>query len=181
MVFEHRNRLVSFRVSEEEYNKLRNSCASGSARSVSDLARIAVRLLIGLSKGRGESAPIASGDGSEQACSSGIGFVLSNRRRRSVSFRISDSEYKVLCSSCEHSIQSISEFARTAVTLMTMPIDNREDYRSAGSRLSERVRDLEYKVQQIELQLDEPARRAIAQKASQAGSSNCGTGQDLHP
>jgi hypothetical protein len=37
-----RNRLVNFRVSEDEFNSLREACESGGARSISDFARCAV-------------------------------------------------------------------------------------------------------------------------------------------
>lgn len=37
-----RNRLVNFRVSEEEFVSLREACETGGARSVSDFARSAV-------------------------------------------------------------------------------------------------------------------------------------------
>ena len=37
-----RNRLVNFRVSEEEFQNLRDACLSGGARSISDFARSAV-------------------------------------------------------------------------------------------------------------------------------------------
>jgi len=38
--------MVSFRLSEEEYANLRHLCETGSARSVSDLARDAVQQLV---------------------------------------------------------------------------------------------------------------------------------------
>lgn len=41
-VFKPRNRLVNFRLSEEEFEKLRASCALNGARSLSDFARAAV-------------------------------------------------------------------------------------------------------------------------------------------
>lgn len=41
-VFKPRNRLVNFRLSEEEFDKLRASCALYGARSLSDFARSAV-------------------------------------------------------------------------------------------------------------------------------------------
>jgi hypothetical protein len=37
-----RNRLVNFRVSEEEFQTLREACLQGGARSISDFARSAV-------------------------------------------------------------------------------------------------------------------------------------------
>lgn len=46
-VVKPRNRLVFFRVSEEEFRKLNNMCQSGeAARSISELARLAVHRLI---------------------------------------------------------------------------------------------------------------------------------------
>ena len=39
--------MISVRLSEEEYSALMNLCASSGARSVSDLARDAMRLLVG--------------------------------------------------------------------------------------------------------------------------------------
>lgn len=41
-VFKPRNRLVNFRLSEEEFEKLRASCSLYGARSLSDFARVAV-------------------------------------------------------------------------------------------------------------------------------------------
>lgn len=41
-VFKPRNRLVNFRVSEEEFTRLQANCASNGARSLSDFAREAV-------------------------------------------------------------------------------------------------------------------------------------------
>ena len=41
-VLRPRNRLVNFRLSEDEFDRLRASCALQSARSVSDFARSAV-------------------------------------------------------------------------------------------------------------------------------------------
>lgn len=41
-VFKPRNRLVNFRLSEEEFDKLRASCSLYGARSLSDFARAAV-------------------------------------------------------------------------------------------------------------------------------------------
>jgi hypothetical protein len=37
-----RNRLVNFRVSEDEFQSLREACETGGARSISDFARCAV-------------------------------------------------------------------------------------------------------------------------------------------
>lgn len=41
-VFRPRNRLVNFRLSEDEFDKLRSSCAQHGARSISDFARSSV-------------------------------------------------------------------------------------------------------------------------------------------
>jgi hypothetical protein len=41
-VFRPRNRLVNFRLSEDEFDRLRASCALQGARSLSDFARAAV-------------------------------------------------------------------------------------------------------------------------------------------
>ncbi|MBV6430648.1 MAG: hypothetical protein IANPNBLG_00764 [Bryobacteraceae bacterium] len=46
-VFKPRNRLVNFRLSEEEFEKLRASCALTGARSISDFARAAVMRSVG--------------------------------------------------------------------------------------------------------------------------------------
>lgn len=46
-ILKRRNRMVSFRLSEDEYAGLRNVCLTEGARSVSDLARDAVHRLIG--------------------------------------------------------------------------------------------------------------------------------------
>lgn len=51
-VFKPRNRLVNFRLSEEEFEKLRASCSLNGARSLSDFARVAVmRSVAGASSG----------------------------------------------------------------------------------------------------------------------------------
>jgi hypothetical protein len=41
-VFRPRNRLVNFRVSEDELQSLRDACETGGARSISDFARYAI-------------------------------------------------------------------------------------------------------------------------------------------
>lgn len=41
-VYRPRNRLVNFRLSDEEYEFLRVACAQNGARSISDFARLAV-------------------------------------------------------------------------------------------------------------------------------------------
>jgi hypothetical protein len=41
-VFRPRNRLVNFRLSEDEFERLRSSCAQHGARSISDFARSSV-------------------------------------------------------------------------------------------------------------------------------------------
>jgi Arc/MetJ-type ribon-helix-helix transcriptional regulator len=46
-ILKRRSRMISFRLSEDEYASLRSLCENGSARSVSDLARDAVHRLIG--------------------------------------------------------------------------------------------------------------------------------------
>lgn len=45
-VLKPRNRLVYFRVSEEEFNRFSKICEAAGARSISDLARVAVQHLI---------------------------------------------------------------------------------------------------------------------------------------
>ncbi len=45
-VLKRRSRMISFRVSEDEYAGLKNLCINESARSVSDMARDAVHRLI---------------------------------------------------------------------------------------------------------------------------------------
>ena len=46
-VLKRRSRMVSFRLSEEEYESLRDICLTAGARSLSDIARDAVHRLIG--------------------------------------------------------------------------------------------------------------------------------------
>jgi len=41
-VLRPRNRLVNFRLSEDEFDRLKNSCAHSGARSISDFARSSV-------------------------------------------------------------------------------------------------------------------------------------------
>ena len=45
-ILKRRSRMISFRLSEDEYASLRSLCENGGARSVSDLARDAVHRLI---------------------------------------------------------------------------------------------------------------------------------------
>lgn len=52
-VFRKRTRIVSFRISEEEYEDLMDLCAMGQARSLSDFARLATL---------GQSQPQAADD-----------------------------------------------------------------------------------------------------------------------
>lgn len=54
-VLKRRTRVVSFRLSEEEYMELRNSCIAQGARSVSDYARAAACRLAGARNGSQES------------------------------------------------------------------------------------------------------------------------------
>jgi hypothetical protein len=54
VVLKRRSRLVSFRVSEDEYQKLYNVCLAVGARSVSDVARQAVGRLVGFNGEFGE-------------------------------------------------------------------------------------------------------------------------------
>lgn len=42
-----RSRMISFRLSEEEYEALKGSCSQNGARSVSDLARSAMHQFLG--------------------------------------------------------------------------------------------------------------------------------------
>ena len=51
MVLKPRVRMVSFRLSEEEYDTLQNLCLSEGARSVSELARSTVCRALGVSNG----------------------------------------------------------------------------------------------------------------------------------
>jgi hypothetical protein len=46
-VLKPRNRLVYFRISEDEYRRLADICAAGGARSMSDLARSALTRMTG--------------------------------------------------------------------------------------------------------------------------------------
>ena len=50
-VFKTRSRMISVRLSEEEYTALLGLCATTGARSVSDLTRDAVRALLNSEKG----------------------------------------------------------------------------------------------------------------------------------
>ena len=55
MVFKRRNRLISFRLSEEEYESLRTLCVTEGARSVSDYARSALCQVMTHGNGNGHS------------------------------------------------------------------------------------------------------------------------------
>jgi len=53
-VLKPRNRMISVRLSEEEYSALRRICSATGARSVSDLTRDAMRVLLnGANRGDG--------------------------------------------------------------------------------------------------------------------------------
>lgn len=54
-VFKPRNRLVNFRLSEEEFERLRASCSLNGARSLSDFARAAVMRSVAAATGTHES------------------------------------------------------------------------------------------------------------------------------
>lgn len=53
--FKPRSRMISIRLSEEEYRALKRVCAASGARSVSDITRNAVRVLV-MDKGKREQA-----------------------------------------------------------------------------------------------------------------------------
>ena len=55
MVFKPRNRLISFRLSEEEYESLRALCVTEGARSVSDYARSTLCQVMTHGNGNGSS------------------------------------------------------------------------------------------------------------------------------
>jgi transposase len=57
-VYRPRTRLVNFRLSEDEYQSLKETCAQSGARSVSDYARSAV-LSGRLTDGVSEAEPVA--------------------------------------------------------------------------------------------------------------------------
>ncbi len=46
MSLESRNRMVSFRLSAEEYEKFREFCFTSGIRSVSEMARVAINTLV---------------------------------------------------------------------------------------------------------------------------------------
>ena len=46
MSFESRSRMVSFRLTEEEYDRLRDLCFTNGVRSVSEMARAALNQLL---------------------------------------------------------------------------------------------------------------------------------------
>ena len=46
MSLESRNRMISFRLSAEEYEKFRELCFSSGIRSVSEMARVAINTLL---------------------------------------------------------------------------------------------------------------------------------------
>lgn len=55
-VFKPRNRLVNFRLSEEEFEKLRASCSLYGARSLSDFARAAVMRSVSGAQANGDTS-----------------------------------------------------------------------------------------------------------------------------
>src|SRR5690349_18493059 len=53
-ILKRRSRMVSFRLSEDEYSDLKHLCLNGAARSVSELARDALQKLIITRNGNGK-------------------------------------------------------------------------------------------------------------------------------
>jgi hypothetical protein len=51
-----KNKILSFRLSEEEYETLKTCCEAQGGRSMSDLARVAVQTLVMNGGGAGEKA-----------------------------------------------------------------------------------------------------------------------------
>lgn len=56
MILKHRNRQVSFRVSQDEYERLSEFCVTTGARSLSDVARCALFEMTALSDGEASHA-----------------------------------------------------------------------------------------------------------------------------
>jgi hypothetical protein len=80
-VFKPRNRLVNFRLSEEEFEKLRASCSLYGARSLSDFARAAVM------------RSVASGHSSEPADCQPIQFTTA---QVPMTNKVNDLEHRVV-------------------------------------------------------------------------------------
>jgi len=59
-VLRPRNRLVYFRVSEDEFQQFNQICEAARARSVSDLARFAVQRMINDGNGKGHPEDVAA-------------------------------------------------------------------------------------------------------------------------
>ncbi len=47
LLVKRRSRMVSIRLSDQEYERLRSACVEAGARSVSDVARDALRVVLG--------------------------------------------------------------------------------------------------------------------------------------
>ena len=60
MALESRSRMISFRLTDEEYDRFRNLCFSRGLRNVSELVRAAVNQL--MSDGNFQSAPSTTSD-----------------------------------------------------------------------------------------------------------------------
>ena len=56
MAGDRKTRLISFRLSEVEYNELKSKCLAGDSRSLSDLTRAALNRLIGAHQESQESS-----------------------------------------------------------------------------------------------------------------------------
>lgn len=56
-VLRPRSRMISIRLSEEEYLSLRRLCSATGARSISDLTRDAMQMLLRGAHGEGHNAP----------------------------------------------------------------------------------------------------------------------------
>lgn len=53
-ILKPRSKMISVRLSEDEYHELRDMCASHEARSVSEMARKAMQTILGQASGRSD-------------------------------------------------------------------------------------------------------------------------------
>jgi hypothetical protein len=79
-VFKPRNRLINFRLSEEEFEQLRTSCSLHGARSLSDFARNAV---LRVANGGDRSQPVSD-------AAPDLRVVALDRKMQDLETRVSD-------------------------------------------------------------------------------------------
>ena len=65
-ILKRRTKLISFRLSDDEYEKLHGACVAEGARSISDFARVALQRIVGPQNGSLDSATTESRAGTQE-------------------------------------------------------------------------------------------------------------------